>query len=369
MRDAKRSLTSTEDQNAASLASAKQNVASAQLALEDAQRTHDTAIAPADAATIAADTAAVASAEQTLASAQQALAGTDITAPSDGVITSIDLVVGAAAPNGDAIQFQAGPMQVTASFTESDLTALKAGQPAKVTVSAIDADLTGTLSSIDPVASTSGASSVVSYDATVTIADAPDTIRAGMSADVSVTTASQSGAIAVPIAALVGRNGNYSVRTLDSSGAEQLTPVEVGLVTDTTRRRSPAASPTGRPSSRAPSAPSRRAPAVGTQGGFGGLGGLTGSRRRIPDRRRRHPQDHPMSALMLESPASPGTAWDVMDQPPPDVTDPHRHRRTCGGSITWARSWSRRSAASACRSTRASSWPSSARPARASRRS
>ena len=34
-------------------------------------------------------------------------------------------------------------MQVTASFTESDLTALKAGQPAKVTVSAIDADLTG----------------------------------------------------------------------------------------------------------------------------------------------------------------------------------------------------------------------------------
>ena len=47
-------------------------------------------------------------------------------------------------------------MQVTASFTESDLTALKAGQPAKVTVSAIDADLTGTLSSIDPVASIVG---------------------------------------------------------------------------------------------------------------------------------------------------------------------------------------------------------------------
>ena len=233
VRDAKRSLTSTENQNAASLASAKQSVASAQLALEDAQRTYDDAVAPADAATIAADTAAVASAEQTLANAQRALAGTSITAPSDGVVTSIDLVVGATAPNGDAIQLQAGPMQVTASFTESDLTALKAGQPAKVTVSAIDADLTGTLSSIDPVATSSGSSSVVSYDATVTIQDAPDTIRAGMSADVSVTTASQTGAVAVPIAALVGRNGNYLVRVLDSSGAEQLTPVEVGLVTDT----------------------------------------------------------------------------------------------------------------------------------------
>jgi hypothetical protein len=74
---------------------------------------------------------------------------------------------------------------------------------------------------------------VVSFDATVTIDDAPETIRAGMSADVAVTTASQTGAIAVPVAALVGRGGNYVVRVLDSSGAEQLTPVEVGLVTDT----------------------------------------------------------------------------------------------------------------------------------------
>jgi RND family efflux transporter MFP subunit len=275
VRDTKRSLTSTEDQNAASLASAKQGVTSAQLALEDAQRTHDTAIAPADAATIAADQAAVAAAQQTLASARQALAGTSITAPADGVITSIDLVVGATAPSGDAIQFQAGPMQVTASFTESDLTALKAGQPATITVSAIDADLTGTLSSIDPVASTSGASSVVSYDATVTIADAPDTIRAGMSADVSVTTASQSGAIAVPIAALVGRNGNYVVRVLDSSGAETLTPVEVGLVTDsqaavTSGLTDGATVITGTVSAQQASTGS------GTQGGFGGLGGLTG---------------------------------------------------------------------------------------------
>ncbi len=271
VRDTKRSLTSTENQNAASLASAKQSVTSAQLALEDAQRTHDTAIAPVDAATIAADKAAVAAAQQTLASAQEALAGTSITAPADGVITSIDLVVGAAAPNGDAIQFQAGPMQVTASFTESDLTALKAGQPAKVTVSAIDADLTGTLSSIDPVASSSGTSSVVSYDATVTIQDAPDTIRAGMSADVSVTTASQTGAIAVPIAALVGRNGSYAVRVLDGSGAEQLIPVEVGIVTDT---QAAVTSGLTDGATVITGTVSAQQASTGTQAGLGGLGGF-----------------------------------------------------------------------------------------------
>ena len=125
--------------------------------------------------------------------------------------------------------------------------------------------------------------------------DAPDTIRAGMSADVSVTTASQTGAIAVPIAALVGRNGNYVVRILDSSGTEQLTPVEVGLVTDTQAAVTSGLTDgatviTGTVSAQQASTGS------GTQAGFGGLGGLAGwaaaasrpaaSRRRRRDARR-----------------------------------------------------------------------------------
>lgn len=275
LRDAKRNLQSTRDQNSASAASATANVASAQLALSDAQRTYADSVAPADAATIATDQAAVAAAQQTLADAQAAVAGTDITAPADGLITSIDLVVGANAPGGDAIQMEAGPMQVTASFTETDLTDLKVGHPASVTIDAIDADLTGSLTSIDPVASTSGSSSVVSYDATITIDDAPDAIRSGMSANVAVTTASQTGAIAVPVAALVGRKGNYSVRTLDSEGTEQLTPVQVGLVTDTLAAVTSGLTDgqtviTGTVSTATTSGTTTNS------GGFGGLGGLGG---------------------------------------------------------------------------------------------
>ena len=275
VRNAGRSLTSTKNQNAASAASAAQNVASAQLALDDAQRTYATAVAPATAATIAADEAAVAQAQQAVDDAQAQLAGASIVAPADGLITAVDLAVGAAAPSGDAIQMEVGPMQVTADFTESDLTALAAGQPANVTVSAIDATLTGTLSSIDPVASTSGASSVVSYPATITLSDAPDTIRTGMSASVSVTTASAPNVVAVPVAALVGRNGNYSVRTLDSSGAEQLTPVTVGLITDTYAEIKSGVDDgttvvTGTVSTQQSTSGS------GTQAGIGGLGGLGG---------------------------------------------------------------------------------------------
>ncbi len=275
VRNAGRSLTSTRNQNAASAASAAQNVTSAQLALDDAQRTYATAVAPATADVIAADQAAVAQAQQAVDDAQAQVAGASIVAPADGLIISIDLATGSTAPSGDAIQMEVGPMQVTADFTESDLTALAAGQPASVTVSAIDATLTGALSSIDPVASTSGASSVVSYPATITLTDAPETIRTGMSASVSVITASAPNVVAVPVAALVGRNGNYAVRTLDSSGTEQLTPVTVGLVTDTfaeikTGLDDGTTVVTGIVSTQ------QTTGGTGTQAGIGGLGGLGG---------------------------------------------------------------------------------------------
>ncbi len=97
-----------------------------------------------------------------------------------------------------------------------------------------------------------------------------------MSADVSVTTASQSGAIAVPIAALVGRDGNYVVRTLDSSGTEQLTPVEVGLVTDTQAAVTSGLDRWHDGHHRHASAPSRRARAPELRREASPLGGLGG---------------------------------------------------------------------------------------------
>jgi multidrug efflux pump subunit AcrA (membrane-fusion protein) len=279
VRDAKRSLTTTRRNNDSSVANAEASVSSAKLALADAQRTHDEAVAPTDDATLSADRAAVATAQQALETAQTAAAGSQITAPADGVVTNVDLVVGATAPAGDAITMEAGPMQVTADFTESDLAALAAGQTASVKVDAIDATIAGTLSSIDPVASTSGSSSVVSYPATITLTDAPDTIRTGMSADVSVTTASQTGVVAVPVSALVGRNGNYSVRTLAADGTEQLVPVQVGLVTDTLAAITsgiPAGTTviTGTASQQANGSTGSQNGGFG--GGLGGLGGLGG---------------------------------------------------------------------------------------------
>ena len=154
-------------------------------------------------------------------------------APIDGVVTAVNISAGLAVPSGDAIVVESSRLQVTTDVVESDLNALKLDQPATVTISAVDATIDGTVTSISPVASSSTSSNgVVSYAVTVALTNVPAAVRSGMSADVTITIDSATGVLTVPAAALRGTNGNYSVLVLDASGAPQATPVEVGLVTN-----------------------------------------------------------------------------------------------------------------------------------------
>jgi hypothetical protein len=100
-----------------------------------------------------------------------------------------------------------------------------------VTVSAVGADLDGIVSAIAPSASSGTSNGVVSFAVTVSLKDPPATLRAGMTADVTITTASASGVLAVPAAALRGAAGNYSVLVLGSSGTPEAKAVTVGLIT------------------------------------------------------------------------------------------------------------------------------------------
>ena len=80
-----------------------------------------------------------------------------------------------------------------------------------MTISAADATVDGTVKTIAPT-SDSSSGSVVTYAVTVSLSDAPAVIKSGMSANVSITTASASNVVAVPAIALIGTTGNYSVR-------------------------------------------------------------------------------------------------------------------------------------------------------------
>jgi macrolide-specific efflux system membrane fusion protein len=173
----------------------------------------------------------LAQAKATLADLNAQLSHANLVAPADGIVTVINLTVGANAPVADAIDLAASTYEVTASVVESDVASLKIGQPATVTVSAITADLTGTVTAIAPVAETSTTGGVVSYAVTVALNSPPATLRPGMTADVTVTTASASGVLAVPAAAIRGTSGAYTVLVLTAAGIPESRPVTVGLMT------------------------------------------------------------------------------------------------------------------------------------------
>jgi macrolide-specific efflux system membrane fusion protein len=173
----------------------------------------------------------VESATAAVTTAQAALDATTILAPLDGTIETVNIVPGAVAPSGYAIVMQTGPFEVTAAFTESDLSSIAVGQPATVTITALDQTASGKVTSIATAASSTSGGGVVTFAVTVALDSAPDGARVGMSSDVAITTASATGVVAVPAIALNGRNGTYVVRVVDGTGAETPRSVEVGLVT------------------------------------------------------------------------------------------------------------------------------------------
>ena len=176
---------------------------------------------------------AVSQASDARGTIQRQIKAATLTAPIAGIVTELHIHTGFDAPSGPAIVVASATYQVTTDVVESDLSDIKVGQAASVTIDALDTQVDGTVSAISPVAA-DGSSGVVAFPVTVTIANAPPETRAGMSADVTITTASATGVLTVPSAALQGTTGDYAVMTLAPDGTPQRTPVDVGLVTSTT---------------------------------------------------------------------------------------------------------------------------------------
>ena len=229
---AQQSLASTQVKVNQSNQQAAQQVTNASLSYQAAELQYQSKTAPASTATIQADQAQVASAQATVNAYQAAVDGATLVAPADGLIIAVNILPGVNAPTSYAIEESIGPMVATASFSESDIVNLKVGQSATVSVTAAKQAVAGTLTQIVPVASSSGgASSVVTYAVTVTLTSPPESVFAGMSATVTVTTASVSNVLRVPATALQGSAGAYTVLVLNGDGSTTSRDVTVGLVT------------------------------------------------------------------------------------------------------------------------------------------
>ena len=116
---------------------------------------------------------------------------------------------------------------VNTSVAEIDVSKVKAGQKATVTLNALpDKPVQATVSSINLTPTTSG--SVVSYGAQLALTDPPDGLRPGQSASVVITVASAENALSVPAAA-VTTAGSTNVVTVQENGQNVTRQVQVGI--------------------------------------------------------------------------------------------------------------------------------------------
>lgn len=158
--------------------------------------------------------------ELALELAQGKLDGTSIVAPSSGRVLSVAGAVGdsvSAGGSGFVVISGTGDLAVTAEFSEADVAAVKVGQWATVTLANHpDKKYAATVTQIDPAGVTSG--SLVRYGVELTFSSVPTGLLLGQSADVAVTTASATGVLYVPAAAVskdAAGQGTVLVRTAD----------------------------------------------------------------------------------------------------------------------------------------------------------
>src|SRR5437899_5192346 len=158
-------------------------------------------------AQVALDEAQIQSAEAKLREAQVNLAYTEITSPVDGVVVARNVAVGqtvAATFQTPTLFLVAGDltkMAVDASVSESDIGGVAPGQEVSFTVDAYPADtFRGRVEQVRNAPVT--LQNVVTYDVVIGLENADLRLKPGMTASVTITTASRADALRVPTGAL-----------------------------------------------------------------------------------------------------------------------------------------------------------------------
>jgi HlyD family secretion protein len=153
--------------------------------------------------------AAVSAAQSQLAAAKTAQGKDTITSPVKGVIAELDVKNGDSLSSGAAVATIINPnsMQTVVSVDELDISKVKLGQKANVTMNAASGkSFSGAVSQIDPIGTSSNG--VTDYNVTVTI-DNPTNVMVGMTTSADIITQSKSNTIIVPANAILEKSGNH----------------------------------------------------------------------------------------------------------------------------------------------------------------
>ncbi len=211
--------------NIGQLNAAYARVAQAQAVLEQLKA------GPSDAEISRAD-AVIAQAQVALDRAQAAENRTQLVAPFDGVITGVNIEVGAlVAPGFSAVTIaDVSPFHLTVQVDEVDVRQISVGLPATVKLDALpDVQFPATIEDVALVSNNDGG--IVSYDATVRLDSDNVQVRIGMTADASVVVESHKNVLIVPNQYIrLDRQRNQAfVNLVLADGKLQEIPVMLGL--------------------------------------------------------------------------------------------------------------------------------------------
>ncbi|WP_235841996.1 efflux RND transporter periplasmic adaptor subunit [Neobacillus fumarioli] len=140
-----------------------------------------------------------------------------ITAPSDGVITAVNVQAGERVQIGQAVAHLTNynDLETVAAIDELDIPKIKVGQSTTITVNALpDQTFTGTVTDIaNEGTSTNGVST---FNVTIHINN-PTGLKVGMTDQANILTASKDNAVFVPVDAVHSKNGEKFVILADQN--------------------------------------------------------------------------------------------------------------------------------------------------------
>ena len=175
----------------------------------------------------------VTQAEYALEDAQKALNGATLTAPSDGVVTAVNIKAGESSGSGTAISIvDPSAMEVDAVVSETDVPNVQVGDQATVSVDALsNIEFTGTVTSLSLIGKTTsgGVSYPVVSQITVPSGVQPPT---GMSATATIITKEATDVLIVPNRAITGASTESPTVKVVVNNVSATRPVTLGLVGD-----------------------------------------------------------------------------------------------------------------------------------------
>jgi peptidoglycan hydrolase-like protein with peptidoglycan-binding domain len=157
--------------------------------------------------------------------------------PKGAVISDWQVSLGSSVGSGTALAslYYPGQLEAQAQVGQADITSLKVGQKAQLTIDGHTGTITGTITSISqqPASSSSaagGSSSTVEYTVTLKLKSIPSYAREGMTGSLEVIIAQRQNVLIVPTSAVTGTTSTSYVRVL-MNGQPAYRQVQTGMAT------------------------------------------------------------------------------------------------------------------------------------------